>query len=321
MSALTVRPLVTALVATVLLGVDAGCCEDPWRDPVDFKLETDAHLNAVAEIGDGIIIATADGQLIRAVIDWSPAEPVLRHAAVEYSVAVPLNAVAVRDAQIWAVGDEGTSIQKSDVIGDWEIVDLDTDARLLDVEVFELEWMVGLVVVGDGVLRVQDLDSGEWFTPPEPDGGWGELRAAFSDGVWVWAVGAGGVAWISTNPPEVWRPEDVGLGEVDLNAGGRRWSTEPAPLGVVGDAGSYAYYGGGRWTAVSTRIDDDLLDYAGGLVLARDGRLFEATYDGLERVDKVEGLNRGLFATDTHVVIVGEDGRGRTHDLEICPPW
>jgi hypothetical protein len=181
--------------------------------------------------------------------------------------------------------------------------------------VFEFPKRAGLVVVGDGVVRVQIFGSGKWFTPPEPDGGWGELRATFSDGVSVWAVGAGGVAWVSTDPFAVWTAEDVGLGNVDLNGGGG------PPIRLVGDAGSYAYYGGGHWTAVDTNINEDLLDYAAGIVVARDGRLFEADYDGLRRVDKAEGFNRSLYRSDVAVIVVGEGGRGRTHDLEICPPF
>jgi hypothetical protein len=210
-----------------------------------------------------------------------------------------------------------------------------------------------LVVVGDGVVRVQMIESdggetgdgdgdghgdGVWVTPPEPDGGWGELRAVFGNLEQVWAVGAGGVAWHSTDPTGVWTAEDIGLGEVDLNDGGphRTWADWTYDdFMVVGDAGSVAFFQGVRWRLISTNIDADLVGYANGLVLDRDGRLFQFRVEDYRlhrRTGKVEGLNRGMCKTSNRhhpdaaapevndVVVFGVDGRLRQfeEDRELC---
>jgi hypothetical protein len=311
--ALWSRLLTAALASAVFCGVETGCCGS-WSDAVDFELDTDADLNAVVAVNDGVIIATADGQVIHASSDPSLAE---LSQDVEYSVGVPLNAVTALQDQVWTVGDNGTVLQKAGD-GDWEIVDLGTHARLHDVAAVDDGGTVWLVIVGDGVVRVQDLESGEWFTPPEPSGGWGELRAVFGDSGWIWAVGAGGIAWRCPDPTEAWTAENVGLGVLDLNGGGSRMRSDPFTW-VVGDQGSLAYLDGARWTVVATGVDEDLLAFAGGLALARDGRLFKVFEGGLHRVDKAKGLNRGLFNNGTDVVVVGEGGRGRDHRVNECP--
>lgn len=119
--------------------------------------------------------------------------------------------------------------------------------------------------------------------------------------------------------------EDVGLGAVDLNGGGRGSPSDPFTW-VVGDEGSLAYFDGSRWTAVATGIHEDLLAFA-GVALARDGRLFGVSETGLYRVDKAKGRNRGLATNGaevfigTNVVVVGEGGRGRSHRVNECHPW
>lgn len=330
--ALWIRLLTTALASTVFIGVGAGCCGN-WSDTADFKLDTDADLNAVVTVGDGVVMVTADGQVIHSSTGRSLAEPTLSQDDVEYSGGVPLNAITAWEPitehsldlgdHLWAVGDAGTLMQKA-VDSDWKIVDLGIDARLLDVATFDYVWTAWLVIVGDGVVLVQNLETGEWFTPPEPNGGWGELRAVFGLASGIWAVGAGGTAWVCADPTcadpaEAWTAEDVGLGKVDLNDGGRRSWSDPFTW-VVGDDGSLAYFDGSRWTAVATGIDEDLVAFA-GFALARDGRLFEVFEGGLDRVDKAKGLNRGLATNDTDVVVLGEDGRGRIHRVNECYGW
>lgn len=299
------------LVLLPVVGAVAGCCAD-FEYQKNFELDTNADLNAVVGLTDGAMIATADGELIRASTDSTR----LRQEAVEFSVDVPLNALAARDDRIWAVGDEGMFIQKIGD-GDWEIVDLGTDARLLDVALAwdSQDW---LIVVGDGVVRAQWLPTGVWYTPPEPDGGWGELRAVF-DGAAIWAVGKGGVVWSCGDPSGFWAADDVGLGDVDLNAGGQR--EMDTLTWIVGDDGSLAYHNGSYWTPVDTGVREDLVDFASGLALARDGRLFTVYERGLDRVDKAAGLNRGLFSDGEDVILVGEEGRGRAYRRAECYGW
>jgi photosystem II stability/assembly factor-like uncharacterized protein len=288
-----------------MLGMSlVGCCENEWKHPNEIQLDTDADLNAVAGKFGQYIFATSDGQLISG-------------GTVEYAGTVPLNAIATGgyllddDRGYWAVGDEGTFLRRTQ-LGTWEQIDLATNARLTDV--LALDYSV--VIVGDGVVRVW-TGGPDWVAPPEPAGGWGELRAVFGDDERVWAVGADGVAWTTTYAEAGWTAEDTGLGEVNLNDGG--WTGNDGQFVMVGDAGSMAYYDGVRWTPVRTHIDEDLVAYTQRVALARDGRLFFADDDGLDRVDKTEGLNRGLFhdgETEPTLFVVGEHGRARTFAVD-----
>jgi hypothetical protein len=312
---LAIRLLTAAVIGAAFIGVEAGCCENPWNHPVDFKLDTDADLNDVALGGLGFIIATADGQLIQASNHGETWDPVVQQDSVEYAGPVPLNAVAIGDSYLvtvpeyWVVGDQGLLLHKPED-GAWETIDLGTSARLADILFVHDQW---IVIVGDGVVRTRSLSEsgGDWISPLEPEDGWGDLRAVFGDGERIWAVGANGAAWVSSDPTTTWEREDTDLGNVNLNGGGLVGYYGRAV--IVGDGGTMAWFDGARWWAKHTGVDVDLLDYAGGIALGRDGRLFEANDGELRRVDKAEGLNRALVATDLEygVMVVGEGGRGR----------
>ena len=321
----TRAPNLVLFALSSLIG-GAGCY-DLW-EPTEFRLNTAADLNAVVVVDhESIIVATDDGQLLFAKPHDGTVVGEIEHAGSE-----PLNALARLGDEVWAVGDNG-SVLRRDLDGTWEAIDLGTSARLLDIAAIGDEASGRLVIVGDGVLRVQQRgyggDDDEWIAPPEPASGWGELRAAFGNSEQFFAVGAKGVAWLCKDPSQACTAEDVGLGEVDLNAGA---ANTPNYLDhtdddfvVVGDSGSFAITFGEGWEVVPTNIDQDLVEYAGGHALTRDGRLLYHDYDPLHpkhdywlhtRVGKAEWLNRGLCDVDgdpygNDLVLVGVDGRGR----------
>lgn len=311
--------LLTASAALATLGAEAGCqCPEPWSDQAVAETGLRGDLNAVAvEPGGRYLIVSAEGEVARlAGGHGGIAEPA---AAILLELDLPLFAVlASNEGQLWIAGAEGTLMSSLDGGESWFVELLDTDAALRDLALVRRGDRRLLVVVGDGVLGIKDLDSQQWSTPAAPEGGWGELRAVFDDGERIFAVGAGGVAWSSAGPGEPWTREQTGLGSSDINDGGTLGSYA-GYVAVVGDGGKLAVREAGGWTRISTGMSDDLVAWSRGAFLTRNGRIFELWGDELEEIaGPLAEINRGLQRGNGGMVAIGDDGQVRNFGMIEC---
>jgi hypothetical protein len=312
--------LLTAAAATVALGTMEACLNCPdsgWQAAEIIELGIDADLLAVVTLTDRIDDRHYDYLAVGAagtVVAWGRIKGYHRDTFVESTVAADVDLRAAWASHLgdpvnrWVVvGDAGTAVVSRDGGQTWMPDDLGTDADLHAITDIDNR----LIVVGDEVVRVQNID-GTWSEPPTPAGGWGRLRGLYhqTDSMppRIWVVGLEGVIWSAEDPSGPWVAGTSGVTQ-DLFAIGQYYDR----LVAVGAGGTILIRDASGWTRVEISEQVDFVDYvADGFppaMLAADGRLFELEDDGksIEQIDTFVA-GRGLTADTEYVVVVGDGG-------------
>jgi hypothetical protein len=315
-----------------LVGV-SGCgrCEElPSRT---FSLGDGIQIRAFSRAGDGpgysdrAVAVGEDG----VVVVWQQEDSSEAFVPISHPVDVTLHNVDGRYQESMIVGAEGTVLASRPLSDHWEWdpVDVGVTADLWAIADVGSELGEWIVIVGDDVvvsaeLTVQPSEGfepltsfGPWVEAPPPAGGWGQLRAVFSDGTQIFAVGLGGVAWSTKDPRLEWTAEDTGV-STDLLAGGD--TSRRAPSGVaaaVGVGGTVVVHDDDGWRKVETGFEDDIVDYDDGNVLTVDGRVYG--FDDDEALEywfdlEPEGNYRGFGWWGFHVAAVTDESIAHEFD-------
>jgi len=276
--------------------VDAEVAAAPrWRQ-VGVAWEAAPVLKSVTLVGGRALVAGTDGTLAR--LDGDVLEVLHREPALGV-----LNGVWATETDGWAVGLDGALLRLVD--GTW--------ARPIDAPAFPTLWSVWgaggsdvMAVGAAGTAARFDGEGWRWLADGAPDAVL-DLAGDATSGAWL-AVGEQGLLLASTSEPAL--PPSVT--DVTLRGG---WLGVDGAAAVVGDAGVFAVRGAGEaWTLVETgtsatleavtRDDSGVLWAVGdlGTVLRNDA--------GAVSVDAPEPPVRwrGVAATPTQVVVVGEGG-------------
>jgi hypothetical protein len=317
-------PLTGLLISIAALGtVNAcvlSCLGGGWEKGIGtIELGVSADLHAVVRAQGSVDTRSYSYLAVGAggtVVGWGEHVDDSRDRFVESWVVgdADLRAAWSDDSDWWVVGDAGMVARSTDLGETWTTVDLGTSSDLHAITSVEGR----LVIVGDEVVRVRDVD-GTWFEPPTPTQGWGRLRGLHhdDDGVWAgrtWAVGLDGVIWSTLEPGEAWSAESGGV-TADLFAIGRSYYDER--IVAVGEQGTVVVRDANTWTPVESGTEIDLVGYQYGGVLGAGGQVFELDLPhGLEHVETFDAGRAFVF--DLYVVVVGDGGMAADKYKHTC---
>jgi hypothetical protein len=319
--------LLSAACATVALGTMTGCpfifsgCGDEtgWQEQQTITLGVDTDLAAVVRLFEGegdrywSNLAVGGGGTVVAwgeTITETTNEPFVDSFVVGGSA---LRGVAVSDSGWWVVGDGGF-VAVSQTRGQmWSTIALGTSANFHAIANHDGQ----LVAVGDEVVVAQD-QNGNWAEVTAPVGGWGQLRAVFSDGNRIYAVGLAGVVWSSPGPLGEWIAEDIGV-DVDLfginqHFGGTAQILIAGAQGtvVLGDSSA-------GWTKLEVDSTVDFIACSESALLGADGVVTELTYEGdIVSVGTFPGARALRHEAYGDLVTVGEAGAAVRVDYYEC---
>jgi hypothetical protein len=323
---LAIRLLSTAC-AGVALGTMTGCpfifpgcgTENGWQEQRPISLGVDVDLEAVVPLyeneGDRYWTSLAVGAG-GTVVAWGETitddtnEPFVDSFVVGGSA---LRGAAVSGAGWWVVGDGGM-LAVTETRGQmWSTIDLGTTANFHAIA----NHVDKLVVVGDEVVFTQD-PNGNWVEVPAPSGSWGQLRAVYSDGTRIYAVGLAGVVWSSADPLGEWIAEDVGV-DVDLFGVSTHYAGTMQIL-IAGAQGTVVLGDSSAgWTMLETNSTVDFIDCSGSTLLAADGVVSELDYEGeLLPVGTFSGARALHFEDYNYLVTVGEAGSAVRVEHFVC---
>jgi hypothetical protein len=319
--------LLSTTCATVALGSMTGCpfifpgCGDEtgWQEQEPIALGVDVDLEAVVRLdgnegdrywtnlavgGGGTVVVWGE------TITESTNEPFVDHFVVG---GAALRGAAVSGTGWWVVGDGGMLAVTETRGTMWTTIDLGINANFHAIA----SHMDMLVVVGDEVVIVRDL-SGNWAEVPAPSGGWGQLRAVYSDGSRIYAVGLGGVVWSAADPLDAWVAEDVGVAG-DL-FGVHAHSADTTQIMIAGAQGTVVLGdSSGGWTTLDVGSTVDFIACSESTLLGADGVVTELTYEGEPRpVGTFPGARALRHESYDGLVTVGDAGAAVRVDYYEC---
>ncbi len=282
-----------AVGAAVPMPACQGQCPDTVVEPEPYDLPEDAQIFGATD--DGVQYAVGGGGVVMEL---------LTGGQVYRPVEVDLRAVAVTDELVIVAGAGGVVATAAIDSGDWQVIDIGTTADLWGATP---DADRRTLIVGDGVMFSRDANAGMWTAVAPPEGGWGELRAVYSDWRGVLAVGRGGVIWFATSMHGPWQREDVGT-DADLTS---------VYNGLVGGADGLvlARDQTGAWAQRAIDSTATVIDVYPA-VLTAAGELFEITGDGTAVVrtrltDPVAGAHAVTRGDDGTYIVLGEAGAQR----------
>lgn len=230
--------------------------------------------------------------------------------------AVALHAALELDGQWWIVGDQGLAAYTIDRAATWTNNVLGTSASLYDLALFPSPAGEELVIVGDEVVFVRQ-QNGVWVELPAPAGepSWGQLRSVYAFEGRLYLAGLSGALWSSELATSGWVRETP-PSPADLFALGEA----AGALQVVGAGGAMLERDpSGEWLELATGTSLDLIDYAGGVALTREGGLLvpvDAQGEQFEAVPALAGARALSYAGE--LMIVGEAGAAQRSEFFAC---
>lgn len=318
--------LLTTACAGVALGTMTGCpfifgCGDDtgWQEQELIDVGVAVELLYVTELYDQVddrawskLAVGVGGTIVAWGDDWSGTEAKRFAETSSFGNATLRGAVAVESGW-WVVGDGGTMGVSQDRGASWTAIDSGTAASLYAIALHG----AGLVAVGDGVVVVEGPD-GVWAEVLAPSGDWGQLRALYSDGSRLYAVGLGGAVWSTDDASGTWVAETVGTSD-DLLGVCYDYASGDRVL-IVGAGGTLLVStSGGGWSAIESGVSVDLIACSNGGVLGADGDVYSIDSDGkLSSIGNFGDARSLVYNPYAGALTVGAGGEVREQDYYEC---